>query len=705
MLRYSRSILRLALICLVAAPTLAQTDPADLLRTLQEQLDAGHHAEALATARRCSEVVPGNPAIWYNLAGLEEYHGHRPQALAAMRQAVVLGFDDFRHADTDTDLGELRDDPGYLELRAAWTAGLVTRVRSRRVELEAGAWSNAIDLVDRRGGLDPPAATVRLRVTDAALEVVVETDDEPLGMIPPWRGGNGLLVSVTLPEADTIGEGRYGVEFGFGMTEGLPAGAVRFGSYWQRLAELTPKLRRDSTAGHLSLSFTVPWSICASLHPLVDAELILNVTMLRADGHAALIDDPASGSTDHPWRRGVPIHVNWSVAAGPAVQGLPADHVVREAAIRLQVAAVTDDRDATVRLVFRDHAGELSAPVTWSLPGGKPPRTTTDDLAVPLPTGSARLGASLATGGDGDPITWETDLVILPHGWESHTEARIAAAPPHEQPSLRYRLTAVSTVLAQRHPRQNPAALGTTVDELETMLARSEATGTSLPDDGGVYLAVIPADADHSRLKCSLSLPGGWRRGDPTRVLLLLARASGAEQRAAMMASRVLAERSQGMDPPAPPVVVAIPHLRSDHDPHRARHTTDRVIDWLREFLACGPVHLAGVDLLGATALETGAARPDDVAAALLITGMNFAPYPELESGELPPNLSTLSPTLPVGWIWFPEEHQTGDQTASLLDALRRHGLTVEPALAVSGGLGYSQAWSRAVLWAAGISP
>ena len=145
--------------------------------------------------------------------------------------------------------------------------------------------------------------------------------------------------------------------------------------------------------------------------------------------------------------------------------------------------------------------------------------------------------------------------------------------------------------------------------------------------------------------------------------------------------------------------------MRSDHDSDRARRTTNRVIDWLREFLACGPVHLAGVDLLGATALETGAARPDDVAATLLITGMNFAPYPELGSGELPPSLAALSPTLPVGWIWFPEEHRPGDQTALLLDALQRHGSSVDPALAVPGGLDFSQAWSRAVLWAAGISP
>ena len=388
-----------------------------------------------------------------------------------------------------------------------------------------------------------------------------------------------------------------------------------------------------------------------------------------------------------------------------AVLGRPADHVVRDTTVRLQVAAITGGNDATVRLVLRDHAGELYPPATWSLPDGKPPQATVGYLDAPLAPGSARLGVTLiaTTDSDGDPVTWETNLVILPCDWDTRTEARIAAAPPREQPSLRYRLTAVTTDLARRHPRQNPAALGATVDELEAMLARIEASGTSLPGGGG-YLGVIPADTNHAEMLCSLSLPDGWRRGAPARVLLLMARASGAEQRAAMLAPRVLAERSRGLDQPPPPVVVAIPHLRTDHDPDRARRTTDHVIDWLREFLACGPVHLAGVDLLGATALETGAARPDVVAAAFLVTGMNFAPYPDLVSGQLPPRLGALSATLPVGWIWFPEEHRPGDQTALLLDALQRHGLSVEPALAVPGGLDFSQAWSRAVLWAAGIT-
>jgi len=58
-----------------------------------------------------------------------------------------------------------------------------------------------------------------------------------------------------------------------------------------------------------------------------------------------------------------------------------------------------------------------------------------------------------------------------------------------------------------------------------------------------------------------------------------------------------------------------------------------------------------------------------------------------------------------VGWYWFPDEQLPDDQAADLRRALRQRGLAVSPARPVAGGLDARQAWTRSVLWAAGMAP
>ena len=44
--------------------------------------------------------------MWYNLAGIEEQLDDRTAAEEAFAEAVALGFDDFRYAQADADLGD-----------------------------------------------------------------------------------------------------------------------------------------------------------------------------------------------------------------------------------------------------------------------------------------------------------------------------------------------------------------------------------------------------------------------------------------------------------------------------------------------------------------------------------------------------------------------------------------------------------------------
>ncbi len=689
---------------LLTAAAAAQPDHG-LLADLQRQLASGDHVAALATARLAVGVHGDLAGLWYNLAGLEVQHGDLERAVAAFERAVLLGFDDFRHADQDRDLGHLPDQPRYQQLRAAWADGLAAARNRRGLHLMSGRWSDLTALPDGRGGA---AADLRLRVDADFLQLELRLDAGSLPPSPPWHpGGGGVLVSLVLPEDATTGDGRQTVEVGFGWLDGLPAGAIRLGSRWQRLAELGPKMRLNHDDGRLELSASIPWTACGSLHPLVDPDLALNVTYVKqqADdrGAAFLIDDPGLGRPDRPWRRGVPLRIDWQVTR-PVVQARLAATVVRDGRASLLVRGLlpAGRGPAAAHVVLHDRDGRVVHDSTVPLVASGAVPEARVDLDLASHVGSGRLGVSLGAGRALGLSTWETTFATIPAGWEDGVAARIAAAPVAEQPSLQYRRDAVAAALASRLPRDDASALATTLDELEVMLDRVAERGTALPAGGG-FLAVMPAAQGDPPLACSLALPPGWQHGQAGPVLLLLARAPGAEHRAVSLAHRLLAEKSP--EAGSVPLVLAVPHLPADHDPDLARRRTARLLAWLREFLGCGEIHLAAVDLLGATALELAAEAEGNLAAVLIITGVHFEPYPEDADEALAARVVGVPAELPIGWIWFPEEILAGDQSAPLRDALQAGGRRLSPATRVAGGLGFDQAWSRAVLWAAGLDP
>lgn len=703
MIRRLRAIVPALTLLLAATCVAVQTDRA-LLVELQAHLRAGELEAALATARQAVEVHRDLPELWYNLAGLEAHHGHEQAAIQAFERATILGYDDFRQADTDPDLAALRQLDHYQQLRSAWAQGLAASRRQRAIGLTAGQWSPPIVVREDGVGLDPLAATLKLRADHGGLQIELALAGPELPPQPPWRGGGGVLLSLTLPEDPVTGEGVQGVDLGFGWLDDLPAGAIRLGNHWQRLSELNPKLRYNHDEQQLHLDVRLPWSVCGTLHPLVDRELNLNLAYIQHDEqgrrHASLLADPGLGRADRPWRRGVPLRITWA-DGDPVIQGRVDNAVIRDGRLQIDGGALlpTGRRQGEMHLAMRDAAGDLVAELDAPLLREGARWSGTATLGVPPQAGSCRLGMSLRADGARGLASWETTVAVIPDGWEEATRLRLAAAPPRERPSLQLRLDAILTALAGRHPRDDAGALATTLDELEAMLAHLEVHGTALPSGGG-FLAAAPATDGSPSVPCSLSLPPGWQRGDRSPVLLVLARAPGAEERAISLVPRLLAEHAQGTAAPA--LVVAVPHLPAQHEPELAAARVQGLVTWLRQFLDCGPVHVAAVDLLAATCLDLSAVLADDLAGLLFFTGVGFEPY---AAGAIEERVALVPPELPVGWIWFPDEvRRQSDQAEAVRRALHARGHELQPRQAVPGGLRFDQAWMRAVLWAAELA-
>jgi len=91
------------------------------LATLLTRL--GRLEEGLAADQRLVQLAPGDPTVHYNLACSLALLARPDAALAALEQAVSLGYRDWEHLLGDEDLARLRPDPRFQELAARLRAG------------------------------------------------------------------------------------------------------------------------------------------------------------------------------------------------------------------------------------------------------------------------------------------------------------------------------------------------------------------------------------------------------------------------------------------------------------------------------------------------------------------------------------------------------------------------------------------------------
>jgi tetratricopeptide (TPR) repeat protein len=77
----------------------------------------GRYEEGLALDRRLASLRADDPVVHYNLACSLSLTCHEEEALEALRRAIELGYDDFAHLEKDADLENVREHPGFEEVR------------------------------------------------------------------------------------------------------------------------------------------------------------------------------------------------------------------------------------------------------------------------------------------------------------------------------------------------------------------------------------------------------------------------------------------------------------------------------------------------------------------------------------------------------------------------------------------------------------
>jgi len=94
-------------------------------RLLIASIEEGDYEKALEHADRVIEFKDSRIIGFYNRACVLSLMGRHDRALAALESALLRGYDDFAHMESDRDLDNIRDLPRYK--------ALVERYRTNRV--------------------------------------------------------------------------------------------------------------------------------------------------------------------------------------------------------------------------------------------------------------------------------------------------------------------------------------------------------------------------------------------------------------------------------------------------------------------------------------------------------------------------------------------------------------------------------------------
>jgi tetratricopeptide (TPR) repeat protein len=83
---------------------------------------AGRYEDGLRIDRSLVKLMPEESSIWYNLACSLALLNVREEALASLRRAVELGYQDHEWMSCDSDLRNIRDEKAFTALLKTITA-------------------------------------------------------------------------------------------------------------------------------------------------------------------------------------------------------------------------------------------------------------------------------------------------------------------------------------------------------------------------------------------------------------------------------------------------------------------------------------------------------------------------------------------------------------------------------------------------------
>ncbi len=688
----------------------ARSATADSVASLRA---AGDLAAALDLCRAYNAAQPGDAVMLYNEACLHGRLGDPDAAARAFRSALGAGFAALDYALQDPDLGG-DTAPAIASLVAGERQRLAALAVSRSLALAPDAWSQPLRLTPDPGPVraaPPGPAELRLRWRDTGLELELTAPPAYLraGMAAPWQEERGLVVTVAAGDKLRPWIGTDAVSFAFGNVKGGGLGAmwVPAGGGWQWIRELDPKLA-DAPDGRTVLTTLVPWRAIAPLHPLVDAPLGFNATLLGAAGapSLSLLENPAPLAVAAPEKRVAPLDFAFSDPSEDMFWGRIAATVTGDAPVTMDFNAVSTVAGAAELAVDFMDAGGASV-----LPGGA--RQQTVDLQPgpnlfsrqadfsQLPTGSyaVRVEIRFPTG---RTAVWGSSVLHLSTGWREAFEERIAAAPDAERRTLERHLDTVVAALAEHAPRRSPGVIATTLGDLAGMLDTAAATGTILPEQG-VLLFLYRDELGRERT-VHLAVPPGREPGTPVAPVIM---AGVAPHEARAMAARILRNYEYGeayRDGPARTAagawpVYVVPEERPGAGAAERASGLAAACAWAGAYFEAERLLLVGVDDQGPAALREADRRGDGAAGLMLFVGEDFARW-AAGAGSLPP-----APRAPLTWTVFPSEAMQAGVPAATRTALQSAGYATGEWYEVRGGLNLTQVADRTVLWVSGGKP
>ncbi len=595
------------------------------LQTMQEALERnrlqGDYEMCRILITEMLRFQPGNPVLHYNLACVAALEGDIEASMDALRSAIEKGYDDVRTLESDSDLKPLRKTIEYKRIIADQVDNLLADAGAHVFHFTDGTWNNLGLLED---ALSDRAIMLEMMVDDVGFHVRATG---PADVIRPTgtdgRGGD-LLVTLTAPDSLRSFDTRSAWRFGFGSLDGEPSGrllGLPGRPLHQPVNDLAPEFLVGPSPDELTIAAHIPWSYMAPYGPPADTLFGVNIGHTGPGRFSQLISDPAMADAQARWHRFRPIQTSLRDESAPRLAGRIPNAIVGNKSLEIelsfwsdragQAVLTTDVLDPNGQSTISE--GGIGGDV--DLQPGLNVWTRGADLSA-LPDGPYRLTAVLTSEGDTDS-SWETDVLRFRGSWLERTRDRTKPLSLLERASIEWRLGLVREEMTRRDSRTYPAPMVTTIQDVESLLARHTETGTILPATGSMTV-ICPSD-DGRLLQVILTLAAGWEQDESAPLLVLLdAGGSGAV--------RVVRSLSERMTE-APAAIAAAPSLPAlrpgvwDEGTHAAARTA---LSWLHERFPRRPLLLVSLDdATDVTDLEN--TYPDAVTGTRYVTPDGYA--------------------------------------------------------------------------------